>query len=193
MSLLSLSVGVLSEYVPVRTRQWSQPHLSFSQNHIFVLTSISQSQVAKLGVLLMWECTCFTWELSRENFYFYERLTCFCCENGLRCWHSVKPIVTQSLFLKTWDFNYVGSPFLHWKVQHFQWLFFRKKCSFAEIVTIFTFENIHNCSHLIYWYAIFSKWRNCVNNSQNCTRFEARGELGCPLDLSYVDLGVTSR
>ena len=37
------------------------------------------------------------------------------------------------------------------------------------------------------------KCRNFVNNSWNCTKFEALGELGCPSDLSYFDLGVTSR
>ena len=41
--------------------------------------------------------------------------------------------------------------------------------------------------------AIFSKCRNFVNNSRNCTKFDVHGELGCPFEFSYFDLGVTSR
>ena len=37
------------------------------------------------------------------------------------------------------------------------------------------------------------KCRNFVNNSRNCNKFKAQGELGCPFGLSYFDLGVTSR
>ena len=40
---------------------------------------------------------------------------------------------------------------------------------------------------------IFSKCCNFVYNSRNCTKFEAQGELGGSFDLSYFDLGVTSR
>ena len=38
---------------------------------------------------------------------------------------------------------------------------------------------------------LFSKYCNFVNNSWNCTK--AQGDLGCPFDYSYFDLGVTSR
>ena len=44
-----------------------------------------------------------------------------------------------------------------------------------------------------YGMPIFSKCRNFVNNSWNCTKFEAQGDLVCPSDFSYVDLSVTSR
>ena len=37
---------------------------------------------------------------------------------------------------------------------------------------------------------IFSKY--CINNSRNCTIFSAQEDLGCPFDLLYFDLGVTS-
>ena len=40
---------------------------------------------------------------------------------------------------------------------------------------------------------IFSKCYDFVNNTRNCTKFEAQGELGCPFDFSYFDRGVTSR
>ena len=43
-----------------------------------------------------------------------------------------------------------------------------------------------------YGVPIFSKCCNFVNNSWNCTKFEAQGDLVCPSDFSYVDLGVTS-
>ena len=38
-----------------------------------------------------------------------------------------------------------------------------------------------------------SKCRNFVNNSRNCTKFEAQGNLGCFFDFSYFDLDVTTR
>ena len=40
---------------------------------------------------------------------------------------------------------------------------------------------------------IYSKCCNFVNNSWNCTKFEAQGDRLCPSDLAYFDLGVTSR
>ena len=36
-------------------------------------------------------------------------------------------------------------------------------------------------------------YHNFVNNSWNCIKFEAQGNLGCPFELSYVDFGETSR
>ena len=41
--------------------------------------------------------------------------------------------------------------------------------------------------------AIFSKCRNSGSNGRNCTIFGAQGDLQCPFDSSYFDLGVTSR
>ena len=38
----------------------------------------------------------------------------------------------------------------------------------------------------------FPKCRNFVNNSRNCTKFEAQGGHGCPFDCWCFDLGVTS-
>ena len=38
----------------------------------------------------------------------------------------------------------------------------------------------------------FSKCRNFVNNSRNCTKFEVQGDHGCPFDFWYFDHGVTS-
>ena len=31
-----------------------------------------------------------------------------------------------------------------------------------------------------------------MNNGRNCTIFGAQGDLGCPFDSLYFDLGVTS-
>ena len=39
----------------------------------------------------------------------------------------------------------------------------------------------------------FSKFRYSGNNSRNCTIFGAQEELGDPFNVSYFDLGVTSR
>ena len=39
----------------------------------------------------------------------------------------------------------------------------------------------------------FSKCRNSGNNGRNCTIFGAQGDLGCPFNSPYFDLGVTSR
>ena len=36
---------------------------------------------------------------------------------------------------------------------------------------------------------IFSKCHNFVNNSRNCTKFEAPGELGGPFDFSFLKFG----
>ena len=35
-----------------------------------------------------------------------------------------------------------------------------------------------------------SKYHNSGNNGRNCTIFGAKGDLGCPFDFSYFDLGV---
>ena len=37
----------------------------------------------------------------------------------------------------------------------------------------------------------FSKCRNFVNNSRNCTKFEVQGDHGCPFDSWYLNLDVT--